>query len=87
MAKSIQQAEAELRAAALKAVALDKAYQAACDAERDLPGTTYPDGDYKTYSPEWNEACRTANAARDDMFDAAKELSQAIANEQRAEAL
>jgi hypothetical protein len=87
MATSVQQAEANLRTAALEFDALQKKYDAACKVEREREGSTWPDGKLETFAPEWHVACRARNAAASALEVAALELAAALRDEQHAEAL
>jgi hypothetical protein len=79
MAKSLQQAETDLRMAAL-------AYAKASDRYTETYRRSGQEYD-KPLNPETHAACRAANAALHAMEDAAHALAAAIAAEHRAEAL
>jgi hypothetical protein len=86
MANTVQQAEAGLRVAALEYVAAYDAYSKAFDRNGDMAryGAGVRDA---PLHPETEAACKLSNSKQNAMCDAARALRDAIAAEQRAEAL
>ena len=82
MAKTVQQAEAELRTAALEFVSANDAYTKAFYANKD-----WRRAEGEPMCPETLAACSSSNAKLRDMEAAARALRDAVAAERRAEAL